>query len=198
MQQNLTGWLDYDRSTLPQLLPLDRVEYFERRVRRLAINPLGRIVDNEIQVAPDSSALLVFGVSICCAIEACGKFLLGGRGGNAARFQGFLDRYMASEFQSRRLGSDTYGECLWRHFRNGLAHGFAVRHGGFERNRGQAYFVTKRIANHETLSVNPYLLYDDFSAGFGTYVAELRKAVPRGTVFRDFDHVFETVFIEGK
>lgn len=44
---------------------------------------------------------------------------------------------------------------LWEHFRNGLTHGFAVRHGGFEGNPGQPYFEIKGSSTQPYLSVNP-------------------------------------------
>ena len=65
MVQHLSGWLDYDRQSLHMLNWNERISYFEKRVRMVVINPLDRILNNEIHVAPDSSALLIFGVAIC-------------------------------------------------------------------------------------------------------------------------------------
>jgi hypothetical protein len=82
---DLRGWLDYDRQHLPALSPDERIDYFEKRVRLVAVNPLRRILATEIIVeGEESSALLIFGVSLCCAIEAIGKFLTGGQVGNGA------------------------------------------------------------------------------------------------------------------
>lgn len=198
MAQQLTGWIDYDRPLLPGLQPSQRIDYFERRVRQVAINPLGRLLLNEIHVSPDSSALLIFGVSLCCTIEATGKFLTGGQVGNAQRFHAFLNRYMSPDFQSQRAGSLTYGEALWSHFRNGLAHGFAVCHGGFEGNRGGGYFTVKQIAGQDSLMVNPSLLYDDFARGFGRYTTDLRSDQPGGQLFAAFGRVFDEVFVQGR
>src|SRR4051812_13576729 len=99
MVQHLSGWLDYDRPSLHLLGPKERIDYFEKRVRLVVVNPLERILNNEVHVSPDSSALLIFGVSLCCAIEATGKFLSGGRGRNTDRFHAFLNKYMAPEYQ---------------------------------------------------------------------------------------------------
>jgi hypothetical protein len=194
---NLTGWVDYDRPQLPSLNAAERIDYFEKRVRLVVINPLERIVSNEIHVAPDSSALLIFGVAICCAVEASGKFLKGSKGNKAQIFDAFLTAYMAGEYRSGKVGRLTYGEALWRHFRNGLAHGFTVCHGGFEGNRGQPYFSVRPIAGTPSLMVNPYLLFDDFAAGFGRYLSDLRAGGPADRLFRDFDTVFNAVFIQG-
>lgn len=147
----LTGWVDYDRPYLPALERDDRIGYFERRTRRVALNPLRRILQSEILPKDDagneienSSALLIFGVAICCSIiESMGKFVNGGVGGNHDRFKAFLHKYMNPSFQTEKLADQTYGEILWLYFRNGLAHGFTVCHGGYEGNAGDPYFMPR-------------------------------------------------------
>jgi hypothetical protein len=95
----LTGWVDYDRPRLPALGPDERIGYFEKRTRRVALNPLRRILQSEIlpkdaagNAIEDSSALLIFGVAVCCSIESLGKFVEGGKSGagiNHDRFKIF-------------------------------------------------------------------------------------------------------------
>lgn len=189
----LTGWVDYDRPQLSALTPMERVDYLEKRVRLVVIQPLKRILDTEIQPTSDSSALLIFGVSLCCTIEALGKFLIGGRPGAGVRFDAFLARYLRADFTSKSLVGDSYGRILWKHYRNGLAHGFAVKHGGFEGSKGKAYFVVRANA----LMLNPYGLFDDFTQGFEQYITDLRASGGKGQLFSDFDHVFDDVFIKG-
>jgi hypothetical protein len=198
MLQHLRGWIDYDRPTLHLLQIKERIEYFEKRVRLVVINPLRRILDNEVHIAVDSSALLVFGVSVCCAIEATGKFLNGGQGKNVERFHAFLNKYMAQDYQSKKVGDMNYGDVLWKHFRNGLSHGFAVCHGGFEGNRGEPYFAVKQISGKDSLMVNPYLLFDDYVVGFGRYLSDLRGCQAKDLLSLDFDKIFDEVFIQGK
>lgn len=198
MVQNLRGWLDYDRPSLPLLAPNERIDYFEKRVKFVVVNPLSRILNNEIHVAPDSSALLIFGVSLCCAIEATGKFLNGGRGSNADRFHAFLNRYLNPDYQCKLVDGRTYGEVLWLHFRNGLAHGFAVRHGGFEGSSGEPYFLVRQITGQDSLLVNPYLLFNDYFSGFGRYLSDLRNCQPQDQLLTDFGKVFQSVFIDGQ
>lgn len=195
---DLRGWLDYDRDKLPALPPDERINYFEIRVRRVAVNPLRRILATEIMPdGDDSSALLIFGVSLCCAVEATGKFLIGGRPGNQQRFTAFVDRYMAPDFQAVSIGGRRNVELVWKHFRNGLAHGFAVCHGGFEGHPPQPLFRVATVCGHQCLELNPTRFLDDFVAGFERYLGDLRAAAPTAPLRRDFDHVFEDVFVRG-
>lgn len=191
----LTGWIDYDRPNLKGLPLIDRIDYFERRVRLVLINPLKRILDTEIHAEKDSSALLIFGVSLSCAIEASGKFLSGGGLGNGARFKRFVEDYMNPDFYLLTLNGQTYGDILWVSFRNGLAHGFAVCHGGFE-ERG-TYFDIKSSAGVDTLIISPFKLYDDYVAGFEKYLAALRASGPGDALYDNFDAVFTSVFVQG-
>jgi hypothetical protein len=113
---DLRGWIDYDRDKLPALSPDERIDYFEKRVRLVAINPLRRVLSTEIMPAADSSALLIFGVSLCRAIEATGKFLTGGQGGNGQRFLAFVDRYMAPDFQIVSILGKRNAALVWLTF----------------------------------------------------------------------------------
>jgi hypothetical protein len=194
----LKGWLDYDRPALSALTPEQRITYFEWRVRRVVINPLERILATEIQPVGESSALLIFGVSLCCAIEATGKFTTGAAGGKREQFDAFVTKYMDKEFAAKRLGPWSFGHVLWRHFRNGLAHGFSVFHGGFEGVPGGDYFKVVPIAGVNSLEINPMSFFDDYAVGFEQYLADLRAAKATDPMYRDFDKVFQQVFIEGK
>ncbi len=198
---DLRGWLDYDRGKLHLLPPDERVAYFEKRVRYVALHPLRRILTRELDVpGAESSALLIFGVSLCCAIEACGKFLMGrnatGRDKNAQRFHSFVRNYMSPEFARDDIPGVSNAEVMWKHFRHGLAHGFAVCHGGFEGTPTEPYFKTRVILNQPSLEVNPTRLLDDFERAVGRYLADVRSA-PGTSVWDEFQFVFEDVFIDG-
>lgn len=194
----LTGWVDYDRDKLPGLSPAERVIYFEWRVRRMVINPLERILTSEISPTEQSSALLIFGVSLCCAIEAAGHFLTGGSLGNRARFDAFLHTYMDKAYRTEKLGKITYGDVLREHFRNGLAHGFSVCHGGFEGVAGGPYLTVNRICGVDTLEINPSSFFDDYAVGVERYLADLRAARPAEAIALAFQKVFESVFVKGQ
>src|SRR5579871_1264282 len=184
----LSGWIDYDRPCLSALAPLDRIDYFELRIRLVLLRPLERIVNNELVGQEKSSALLIFAVSLCCAIEATGKFLTGGKKGitRGDRFKKFIRTYMNPAFYTTELNGVFYGDILWTSFRNGLAHGFAVCHGGFESNQGK-YFEIQNHPGYACLMINPKLLYEDYSDGFEKYLKDLRSATTTDELFIDFD-----------
>lgn len=194
----LSGWVDIDRDRLrTEPLPV-RIDWFEYRVHLVVINPLGHILETQITADPDSSALLIAGISLCSAVEATGKFITGTKNANGkeilsnVRFKRFVTDYMSPELDSRSIGKRSFSTIIWQDFRNGLAHGFAVRGGGFNGNRGNPYFG---LNTDGSLSVNPSEFYDDFVQGFRRYVSDLRVAGPKAAMFKD---VFESVFIEAK
>jgi len=197
----LTGWVDYDRPFLPALGRTGRIDYFETRTRLVALNPLHRILQREIlprdaagNRIEDSSALLIFGIAICCSIEALGKFVNGGARGNQRRFEAFLHSYMNPGFQTEELAGNTYGEMLWRYFRNGLAHGFAVCHGGYEGNADEPYFRPR----DGVLTINPASLLEDLCCGFDRYLGDLRSASDADQLYQKFNAVFTSVFVNGE
>lgn len=200
LRKELTGWIDKDRPLLPALDADERVDYFEKRVRQVVINPVERLLGplrQEIDGRPDSSALLVVGVAICCSIEAAGKFVTGSRGKNWEKFAAFRDRYMSPDYGLARIQGESYGDILWKYFRNGIAHGFVVCHGGFDGNGG-AYFKEEEIAGRPSLLINPDKLFADFREGFDRYLGDLRSGLPQHQALRDnFDRAFRKVFVEG-
>ena len=43
LNKELTGWIDIDRPLLPGLSPEERIDFFEKRVKLVAITPLVRL-----------------------------------------------------------------------------------------------------------------------------------------------------------
>ncbi len=84
----------------------------------------------EVQEAPRRLAAEVRAALRERSLSSCGDQKA--TGSDDLPLQAFLARYMHPDFQQKKLGADTYGDVLRKHFRNGLAHGFAVSHGGFE------------------------------------------------------------------
>jgi len=193
-----TGWIHLDRLRLTKATLPERIDWFEYRVNLVAISPLAHILDTQITADPDSSALLIAGVSLCSAIEATGKFITGTQTPagkpipNNARFKRFVTEYMSPDLSRLRIGSPLYMAIIWDDFRNGLAHGFAVRGGGFNGNRGGPYFG---VNPDGSLNVNPAVFFDDFVQGFQRYISDVRAGGSKLPMFRN---MFEAVFIRGE
>ena len=137
-------------------------------------------------------------MSLCSAIEANGKFITGTQTAagkpvyNNTRFKRFVGDYMSPDLSRLRIGKRLYSTIVWEDFRNGLAHGFAARRGGFNGNRGGPYFS---LNSDGSLNVNPAVFFDDFVQGFQRYVGELRAGGPNLSMF---GRVFDSVFIRGE
>jgi hypothetical protein len=189
----LSGWVDYDRDFLPALDEIERIDYFEERVRRVFIVPIKELYARTAAEANYSSMLIV-GMTACCGIEALGRFSLGTPSSNGDRFRHFATNYLSPDLQTA-FGPITRMEVLWSSFRNGIAHGFVVAHGGFEENGG-AYFAVKDYAGYDVLQVSPTRLIADIETGFAKFIADLRADCPGGR-FLTFDAEFTQVFIDG-
>ena len=192
--KKLTGWIDYDRAQLPKLTYHQKVLYFDKRLSMVLIKPLIDVF-NGISKAPKQSSLLIFATSVCCAIEALGKFKEGLSKKNNQRFKGFLS-YMNPDFKRRILFDKKYEKILWKYFRNGLAHGFAICHGGFEHQTN--YFNVKQMNGIDVLMIDPKRFYLDFRSGLAEYLRNLRNAPPGDPLRDNFENVFQDVFINGK
>jgi hypothetical protein len=95
-----------------------------------------------------------------------------------------------------RLRGVSYSEWLWREFRNGISHGFAVRRGGFLFDAAGAYFRVDRVDGREVLMVNPRRLHADFREGFRKYHSALRQAKPGDILLVNFLKTFDEIFIQ--
>src|SRR6267143_1446147 len=91
----LTGWIDYDRDKLAALDPQERILYFRKRLHIVLLKPLERLFAS---IGDKHSPMLIFGTTVCCSIEALGKFYNGGVGRNHQRFYDFVDKYLHADF----------------------------------------------------------------------------------------------------
>jgi len=194
--KNLKGWVDYDRPFLSTLTYKQKVTWFHKRLNLTLIKPI-KYVYRGVSRSSQQSALLIFATSACCAIEALGKFYSGGgRGFKHDYFREFLKKFMAADYMRRSIDGKTYEYILWNYFRNGLAHGFATCHGGFEHQT--SYFSVKTSSSKRTLIIDPKNFLDDFLYGIKKYLSELRAASVEDTIAQNFEKVFKDVFIDGK
>ena len=192
--QKLTLFIDYDRDKLGKLSYVGKILYFEKRVRKILINPLQIMMQKEIfeKLEPEdgnSVAWLCIVSLICAGIEALGGFYKGKATKDS--FIDFLCDYMDPIFKNNKYGKTTLGQCVRDHFRNGLAHGFSISQGGVE--HFQKYYEIDKFG----LQINPRYFWKDFQDAFDKYIEDLRKLSKNEKMANNFLKRFECVFIKG-
>ena len=194
--QKLTFWVDYDRSRLPLLTRSQRIEYFRRRANKAVLRPLHQILRQVRRDPKHSSAVLCFGTCICSAIEAFGHFHTGkvGWGTGWPSFNAFVKNFMHADF-NKQVHKTSYAKLLHDHFRNGLAHGFTIKWGGFENT--STYFRIRSVGSTTMLVIDPSALYQDFAGGVFNFVAKLKGAPDAPTRYAKFSAVFDELWIKG-
>lgn len=194
--QQLTFWVDYDRPKLPLLTRAQRLEYFRRRANKVVLRPLRQILRLVRQATTRSSAVLCFGTCICSAIEAFGRFHTGkvGMGTGADSFRAFVTDFMDPDF-AKQLHGKSYAKLLHDHFRNGLAHGFTIKWGGFEFS--PALFLVRLVGPTTVLEIDPCRLYEDFARGVSDYVTKLKSAPNASPRYVKFSAVFDELWVKG-
>jgi hypothetical protein len=194
----LKGWVDYERPQLATLNKSQEIRYFKRRVTMTVLLPLRRMCRDDKLGWNRESPLLCFGTCICCAIEAMGKFLTGqlADGNSAKNFKAFVVDYMSQDWRVKHLASTPYVDILWKSFRNGLAHGFTIKQGGFERS--SSYFQVKTIGAVQLLEVDPDSLLRDFENGVRHFIANLNRVPPADRAYQQFHNAFHGIFVLGK
>jgi len=194
--ENLRGWIDYDRIHLRHLTDQQKIDYLPRRLGIALLPPLDDLFAG-ISQRPNYSPLLCYANCVCCAIEAFGKFLTGHyqQGNAGANFRAFVKAYMDPRFQ-RKIAGRTYMNVLWEDFRNGIAHGFVVKHGGFEGD-GSYYFKKRMIAGKWALIISPTSFHQDFKAAVARYLADLKSAAATDPLRQNYLKTFDAVYIQG-
>lgn len=144
----------------------------------------------------NSSTILCFGTCVCCAIEALGKFYTGrlNRGNSWDNFDKWIANYMDKDF-SKIFNGVQYKKLLWDDFRNGLAHGFTIKNGGYDFQT--YYFEVKLVGGVNQMEIHPKLFYQDFLSGFNLYLTDLENALISDSIYLKFDHAFNGIFILG-
>ena len=159
-------------------------------------SPLHELFKSMEKRKRNSSTVLCFGTCVCCAIEALGKFYTGrlGRGNSWDNFEKWIANYMSKDF-SKTFNGIQYKKLLWDDFRNGLAHGFAIKNGGYDFQTN--YFEVKPIGGVNQLEIDPKQFYEDFISGFNSYITDLENASIADSIYLKFDHAFRGIFILG-
>ena len=195
---SLTGWVDYDRTQLRAqiLTKTQEIMYFKKRISMILLLPLNEIYTSLMENKEYSSTVLCFGTCICCSIEALGKFHTGnlGEGHSGSNFRQYVKDFMDPDY-SQTLNGNPYVSILWKSFRNGLAHGFTIKHGGFEHHN--SYFHIKNINGVNQLEIDPTEFYNDFKQGVDKFINKLNNVPSNDQAYINFHKAFEDIFIRG-
>lgn len=137
------------------------------------------------EMTDDGQANLVIGMFsiLMNGIEALGSFITVPEprpGQNGRNFKQFLKDYMPMwnfrVSETSLCSPDEMINILWKHFRNGIAHGFIIENGGLNflaDERPQGYFVT----TSGYLQVGPRRFIKDFNDGLKRYFQDVRDNV---------------------
>ena len=196
--KTLKGWIDYDRPRLHLLTKRQQIRYFRNLLENVVVVPLRRMHADIVSPNSGSNPVLCFGTCICCSIEALGKFHTAklARGNSGNNFKAFVRSFMDRSWCSSKLAGKLYVDLLWDNFRNGLAHGFTIKSGGFEQAR--TYFQVKSIGGICQLEVDPTRFLRDFRNGARKFVAGLTAASASDPKYLRFHRAFRDVFILGQ
>jgi hypothetical protein len=197
--RKLTFWVDYDRPNLSRLTDAQRIEYFQRRAQMVVLRPLRCLLCGVDPTSTWTSAVLCFGTCACCAIEAFGRFHLGlvgsDHGYGRKAFDAFVRDFMSASF-ARQLDNKKYVDLLRDHFRNGLAHGLAIKWGGFEESK--RYLRSRKSASGSQLLIDPRRFQDDLEEAFAKFVKKLKLAPGASTCRTRFNRAFDELWVKGR
>lgn len=178
-----TLFYDYDElrdRKLYRISDMGRIEWFERRMNVVFLEPLRRIFDqgsrahkelcsNEKEYEPVRTVMIMAFSVLLNGVDSLGSFLLplkvygiNAQGERVRRSPSHKERFTAFvERMPKRWGK--IGHELWRDFRNGIAHQFVVENGGIEFKRGTDYWY-ESCNSHNVLKVEPVTFFRDFES----------------------------------
>lgn len=197
--QALSLFVDYDRPRLAKLSADGKLEYLQRRLTFVVLEPLAVLMDELDSPRHggrrEASVLLIWGNAILCTTEALGHFLTLESATNAHAFLTFVNAFMDPSWRGRALrpppGAESFSKWMWDSFRNGLAHGIYVKNGGFEK-LGNRLFIER----DGMLMVDPWALDIDFRSGVKRFFQALHD--PGNAYRQTFIERFDRTYIEGE
>lgn len=184
--QEFTLFYDYDQlrdRKLTQLTDDGQVEWFRLRMECVFLEPLRRIFDREsvahreLNSSPEddgpSRTVMIAAFSILLnGIEALGSFLTSTRTSNRDNFYAFITNYMRNWdtiVSGTSYQTDCLPEILWKHFRNGVAHGFVIEGGGIDYEADE----TRWLVRDRCLEIGPERFFDEFQTGVGAFIDDI-------------------------
>jgi hypothetical protein len=142
-------------------LPMDdKLRYLEERARLVFLDALDEWLSLLNSKCLSSFHELNMVTLVCCAIEGLGHYLTGDDNAGDA-FRRFIGEFMPAF-------SPVQNE-LWNDFRNGLAHGFCIKHGGIEKNLCKPFMSD----GEKGIKLDFDIFVSDFKTAFDNFFKKL-------------------------
>jgi hypothetical protein len=174
---DFTLFYDYDQlqaGKLSRLTDSGRIEWFRLRMECVYLEPLRRLFDISSKAFRELNSdtqrpYTYFGIAsfsiLLNGVEALGSFLPplnSGNGVNRDRFVGFIQAYMNPwdiTVEGTPYETNYLPDILWRHFRNGIAHGFVIEGGGIDPDADATRHLVVQSGH---LEIGPNIFFGDF------------------------------------
>jgi len=171
---------DYDRSKLNKLDDNGLIEWFRLRMDLVFLEPIKQIFDKDTPsdaykaLHTDDRTFVIAAFSVLLnGLEALGSFLTQKCASKKDNFYAFLRSYMQDWDKSDSSVTCTSGylpEILWKHYRNGIAHGFVIECGGLEYSAD----ATKWQVNGGQVKIGPTAFFNDFLKGVSQFFDDVK------------------------
>lgn len=137
------------------------------------------------------TAMLMMVSLILNGMEALGSLLTNAMSTKHTNFNTFVNKYMPgwnTMISSPHHGSKSLADILWKSYRNGLAHCFAILHAGIEDVPDpDKYHISSGV-----VQIDAWKLFDDLQVAVSKMFHDVRNDVPTKKQFlRRFDSVYK-------
>ena len=200
--KEFTLFYDYDQlegGKLSALSDSGKIEWFRLRMDCVFLEPSRRLFDERSKSFRDLNSdtkqpYTYFGIAafslMLNGVEALGSFLprLNEDGKNRDRFVAFIRTYMRPwdiHVPGTAHAIDYLPDILWTHFRNAIAHGFAIAHGGIDPEANPTRYLVR--GGHLKIGAERFL--EDFRAAVGAFFADIDSS-HRTSFLRRFQEVY--------
>lgn len=199
-----TLFYDYDcyqNGVLKKLSPNGKIEWLERRMNMIFLEPMKTLTDRNSDIfkalehpGRPSTAMLMVVSLLLNGMEALGSFLTENDEGlpnkNYLRFDAFVKRYLTNwtmNVTTKQHGTKQLSDILWKSYRNGLAHSFAILNAGIEPDaNGGTHHI-----NSDVIQIDAWKLFDDLQNGITQLFKDVRAdPVAQKKFLRRFNIVY--------
>jgi hypothetical protein len=202
--QTFSGFFgaDFDANKLRALSYAGRVEWLHFRFELVFLTPFTKLVALE---SADCYIWLCVTNLLCGAVEALAAFEFSGL--PMLCFSQFVEKYFSPDWKKalrlddltpRRSSATTPAQHLYKYFRCGLEHSFAIEWGGLRHREDGAptyLFERKAVGTQKSLGIVPRELVADFLAAVEKFFGTAAGWTPGTSEAERFNLRFEQVFL---